>query len=272
MLHDVLVGVDPAALVFARFAAATLVLVPAALAISGLGALRAAWPGGAVAGVCAALGFVFQAVGLRHTGPGTSAFLTGLGSLVAGLLAWPLLGHRPGVALAIGIAAAGIGVALMTGPALTRVGSGEAWTVLGALAFGLQIVALARFAPRADPLALTAVQAATLALVVAPFGAAHFAGAWRPAGVLPRFGYLVVAGSIAAPLLQVRAQRVVPPGRAGVLLGLEPLFAIVIALACGVQRPRAAWWGGATLILLAVTLVEWSAARRAPASPRPATG
>ena len=79
---------------------------------------------------------------------------------------------------------------------------------------------------------------------------------------LARFAYLVLAGSTVAPLLQVLAQRVLPPGRIGLLFALEPVFALLFALTLGGEQFIARWWLGAALILAAVVLVEW----------RPATG
>ncbi len=253
---------------FARFATAAAVLLPVAAARRAIGVREL--KGGAVAGVLGALGFVLQAIGLRTASAGTSAFVTALGSLFAGLFAWPLLGQRPGRMLALGIAVAGLGAALLTGAAWTF-GSAETLTALGAVAFGLQIVVLARVAPAANPLGLTAVVAASLALAAAPLGAARVFETPIGPGLLARFGYLVVAGSIVAPLLQIVAQRTVGAGRTGLLLGLEPVFAAIIAAGVGGEHPPGSWWAGAALILLAVWAVEWDASRASSAPPRPAS-
>src|SRR2546422_584711 len=103
-----------------------------------------------------------------------------------------------------------------------RLGPGEGLTLLGALAFGLQIIAVARCASRVDPVVLTGIQALTVALTLAPFGrrAVEQLGV-LPAGAWWRLGYLVLAGSVLAPLLQVIAQRSLPPGRVGLLFQLE---------------------------------------------------
>jgi len=268
-IHDLVARVDAVTLVFVRFAIASVVLLP-------LGAARgrrsaAAIRAGALSGVLGALGFVCQAIGLHDTTPATSAFITATGSLFAGLFAWPLLHQRPTAALLVGIAVAIAGAALLTPPTGLGLGVGESWTALGAIAFGLQIVVLARFAPGADPLAVTAFQALSLALVVAPFGARGLGTAPHGGDVWLRLGYLVVAGSIIAPLCQITAQRTLPAGRVGLLLGLEPVFAAVFAVTLAGERPSHGWWLGATLILLAVSFVEWSATRASDASPRPTT-
>ena len=77
------------------------------------------------------------------------------------------------------------------------------------------------------------------------------------AAALLRFGYLAVAGSTVAPLLQVLAQRVLPPGRIGLLFALEPVFALLFALTIGREHFTPRWWLGSALILAAVLFVEW---------------
>jgi drug/metabolite transporter (DMT)-like permease len=272
VIRDVLSALPPLALVFLRFTAAALVMLLL------LALLRRRWPGGdavkggILAGVLAAAGFLFQAIGLTATSAGSSAFLTSTGTLLAGVFAWPLLGQRPGAVLALGLALATAGSALLPARGEWAVGPGELWTLLGAVAFGLQVVAIARFAPAAEPLAMATVQAITVALVMAPFAG----GAWSRLGTLDRsawwrLAYLALAGSLVAPLLQIKAQQALSPGRVGLLFALEPLFALAFAITVGGERFARRWWAGAALILLAVAMVERHAAR-SEAGSRPASG
>jgi drug/metabolite transporter (DMT)-like permease len=261
---------DPVALVFSRFAAATVILAPLVLARRDR-INRAAVLGGAISGALGAAGFLFQAIGLTRTTAGTSAFLTSTGTLLAGIFAWPLLGQRPSPVLVAGIVVAILGSALLSAGDALRPGAGEAPTLLGAVAFALQIIALARFAPRADAIAVTGIQAAAVALALAPFAAGAPEQLFRMGSAGWRLGYLVLAGSVIAPLLQVTAQRSLSPGRVGLLFGLEPVFALGFALLLGGERFVPRWWWGATLILFAVLLVEGSSMRR-EASSRSTSG
>ena len=221
--------------------------------------------GGLVSGVLMVGGFYFQAVGLRTAAAGTSAFLTCAGTLLAAFWAWPLLGQRPAGRLVLGIALAMAGSALLSLRAGLGIGGGEAWTLAGAVLFALQVVAVARFAVRADPMSLVCVQSFTAAAILMPFaGSPHaalglFVGADRW-----RFGYLVLAGSTLAPLLQVFAQRTLSAGRVGLLFALEPVFALLFALSLGGEHFDLRWWFGAGLILAAVLLVEWRLDQVAP--------
>lgn len=262
-IRDSVGSIPPATLVCGRFAAAA-VLFAVAVALRGRApAARDLWAG-AASGVLALGCYLLQAEGLRSTSAGSSAFLTCAGTLLAALFAWPLLGQRPGRMLAAGLGAALAGSALLSLRDGLRLGRGELLTLLGASSYALQVVLLGRFAAGADPLVLTGAQAATVALVLVPFagGAVATLGSLDAAN-WTRFAYLAIAGSTIAPLLQVLAQRRIPPGRIGLLFALEPVFALAFALTLGAERFDPRWWLGAGLILSAVVLVEWRAAATA---------
>ncbi len=263
VIRDSVGAIPPAQLVCGRFAVAAVIFAAVLLLRGRAPAARDAWAG-VGSGALMLGGYFFQAEGLRSTSAGSSAFLTCAGTLLAAFFAWPILGQRPGRMLAAGIALALAGSALLSLRDGFQLGRGEMLTLLGAATYALQVVALGRWAPAADPLVLTGAQAATVALVLAPFSlrAPATYAALEPAGWL-RFAYLAVAGSALAPLLQVVAQRRLPPGRVGLLFALEPVFALAFALTIGAERFEPRWWTGAGLILTAVVAVEWRAAASA---------
>ena len=262
-IRDSVGTIAPATLVFGRFAVAAL-LFAATLVVLRRPPARRDLLAGLGSGTLMLGGYFFQAEGLRSTSAGSSAFLTCAGTLLAAFFAWPVLRQRPSRTLAAGIALAMAGSALLSLREGLHLGRGELLTLLGAAIYALQVVALGRFAAGADPLVLTGAQAATVALVLAPFarGATATFGALGADAWL-RFAYLAVAGSTIAPLLQVIAQRRLPPGRIGLLFALEPVFALAFALTLGAERFAVRWWAGAALILTAVVLVEWRAAASA---------
>jgi len=256
-IRDAVADVPPALLVCARFLGAgalfALVLVfrrrlPRRLEVAG----------GALSGLLMVGGFFLQALGLRSTSAGSSAFLTCAGTLLAAFWAWLLLHERPGARLTIGLALAMVGAALLSLRGGFRLGAGELITLGGAALFALQVVAIARFAATTDTIALVCVQSFVAGGVLVPF-ALPSAGALGTLGGanLARFGYLLLAGSTVAPLLQVYAQRTLPAGRMGLLFALEPVFALVFAVTLGAERFEPRWWLGAGLILFAVVMVEW---------------
>lgn len=271
VLRESLTGLTPVALVATRFGAAALVFALVML-VRRRPVDRATLAGGVVTGLLTAGGYLFQAIGLTATSAGTSAFLTCAGTLLAALFAWPLLRQRPGAWLSAGLLLATAGSALLSLRDAWRVGPGEAWTLLGAVLYGLQIVAVARWVNRVDPVALAGLQAAVVTACTLPF-AGDLAGQLRSLDGpgWARLAYLAGCGSVLAPLLQVLAQRTLAPGRIGLLFALEPVFALGFAITIGGERFVLRWWIGAILILCAVVLVEWREGRSPAATTPPAT-
>lgn len=262
VIRDSVRALDPVTLVFLRFAVAG-VLLGAVAAWLRPRFDRAAWVGGALGGLCAAAGYLCQAIGLQSTTAGTSAFLTCMGTLFAALFAWPLLAQRPNGVLLAGIALALAGSAMLPSEGTLRLGPGETWTLLGAIAYALQIVVLARYAPRAAPVALAFVQTAVLVLALAPFVRTPIHALMElQRDDLIRLAYLAVAGSAIAPFLHILAQRTLPAGRIGLLFALEPVFALGFAVTMGGERFAGAWWFGAAMILAGVAGVEFVEFRR----------
>jgi len=249
-------AISPATLVATRFIGAGLLFALVLLVRRRLPSRTDAL-GGALSGLLMVGGFYLQAVGLRSTSAGSSAFLTCAGTLLAAFWAWLLLRERPGARLLLGLAIAMAGSALLSLHAGFHLGRGELLTLAGAALFALQVVAIARFAPTTDPVALVCVQSFVAGGVLLPFaGPPASAMSLFDGPNLWRFAYLLVAGSTLAPLLQVYAQRTLPAGRMGLLFALEPVFALLFAVTLGAERFEPRWWLGAGLILGAVVMVE----------------
>ena len=266
VVRDSLVALAPAAVVTIRFGAAAAVFALVLLARRRR-LERATLVGGVVIGVATAGSHLFQSIGLLSTSAGSSAFLTSAGTLPAGLFAWLILRQRPTPWLVLGLGVALLGSALLSLRGDWRLGVGQAWTLLGAVIYALQIVALAHWAPRVDALAIACIQAAVASLCTLPF-AGDVTGqiATLDGAGWARMAYLAACGSVVAPLLQVLAQRTLSPGRIGLLFALEPVFALGFALAVGGERFVPRWWAGAALILGAVVMVEGREVRREAAT------
>lgn len=260
-IRDSVRAMTPQALVFGRFAVATLVFGVLAL-VRRRAATSKELGLGIGNGLLMVGAFFLQAYALQWTSAGSSAFLTCAGTLFAALYAWALLRQRPSPILFAGLALALGGSALMSLDSALHLGRGELITLAGASLYALQIVWVARFAGRIDALTVAMVQAGTVALIMAPFaGDLRVAfGSLGPAGWRD-FAYLAIAGSTLAPVFQVHAQQTLPAGRIALLFALEPVFALVFALTLGGERFVLRWWFGAALILAAVVMVEWRAAR-----------
>jgi drug/metabolite transporter (DMT)-like permease len=276
VVRDTLRDLPPLTLMAARFGIASLVwaLVLVLHRVLG-GPFRGAREGlvaGLVTAPLTAGGYALQTIGLTETTAASSAFLTSTGTLMAAVVAWPLLGIRPGAILWVGLGLAAVGSALLSLREGLVMGAGEAWTLLGAVIYSFQIVGVAHWAARAHAGVMVAVQTVVTALIALPFSpdlasrVAEFSSdTWL------RLGYLVLAGAVAAPLLQVIAQASLPPGRIALLFALEPVFALIFAVLVGGESFMIRWWVGAALILAAVLIVETKTEPKESPSRRPAS-
>jgi drug/metabolite transporter (DMT)-like permease len=259
--RDALPNAAVAPLLLARFGAATLAL-GAVLFARGRRMSRAALLWGLASGPFVAVSGVLQTGGLRETSAGSSAFLTCAGTLVAPFFAWALLRERPSREVFLGMALALAGSALLSWRADLGFGRAELQTYLGAMSYAMSIVIVARAAPRLDVLALTTAQLLGVTLCLLPFASVRQAAALMVSPATAwRVAYLTLGGSLIAPLLQVGAQRTLPTGRIALLFALEPVFALAFSALLGGERFALQWWMGAALILCAVLVAEWRAAR-----------
>lgn len=258
----------------ARFGLATVILLPWVVKS---GIRPGEWKQGAILAVWCGLGMWFQADGLAHTAASTSAFLTQGYCLFLPL--WAALKIRRAPTARVGIATVMVltGVAWLSGvsPANLRMGRGETETLIAALLFTFQILALVdmRFASnRGLPVAL--VMFAVIALLFLPvtfFTAPSLqsvADATFSADVMSLLAVLTILSTVGAYVLMIGFQRAVTATEAGLIYCCEPVFtaAYVLFLPAllgswtGNHYPNETWtssmMGGGLLITLANLLMQ----------------
>lgn len=226
-----------------------------ALGVLSLPRGRGLWRDAAITGSLLFAGYAAQTAGLTTTGASNSALITGLFVIVTPLLVAIMARRPPGGWVVVGAVTALMGVVLLTADEGLQLRSGDLLTLVCAGAFAGHIVALSRFAPRHKVVPFTAAQlliTAVLAFPVAAFleGVSLPGAREVPALLLTAFG--VSAGAF---LLQIWAQTVIGPARTGILLTLEPVFAVATAALVLDERLTPTGWLGAVLIVGAIYLV-----------------
>lgn len=232
--------------------------------------------GGAVVGLFFGLGMLFQLWGIQYTLPSVSSFLTAL-SVVFAPIAQSLLLRRPvgqRVWAAVAIAAAGMAVL-----SLGDVGQARAWlthappvpylgqvlTVMGAMCFTAQILAVDHFGQKADPSRLTTVMllsaASVSAAIALAFGGMKTLGSAEMATLCRDFTFdwsfagLVLISSVLALTLMNAWQPHVSPATAAVVYCLEPVFGTLFSVAFGTEVLTAVTVIGGAIILAAVLMI-----------------
>lgn len=263
VVKDVLGEVPPLALLALRFGLAAAVIVairPGAIRR----ASRAAWWTGLWLGAALAAAFAFQTVGLAHTTPARSAFLTASYVFLVPLLGFALWRQRIAGSVAAGAVLATVGLALLTGPEVTsEIRRGDVLTALGAVGFGLHILGLGRVAARVPATELAQTQLVAAALLFAAVALLSDAGSLSPAalraigaGAWAGILFLALGCTTLAYFVQTWAQRRTPAARAALLFSLEPAVAAALSVALGRERMGPSEALGGVLIVLGVGLAE----------------
>lgn len=247
-----------------RFLIAAVLMFPFAVR-----APRQAWKDGGVLGVIVLVSYVAQAYGLEHISSNRSAFLTSLNVLMVPLLG-VVLGARPGWLVWVAAALACTGIGLMSWEGGAHLG-GDAATILGALAYALDVIILSKWAVRHDAKHLAATQVVWMAglgsvwMLMASLGTdslatlpdrvdgAVFAG-------LAYLGLIATAGML---FLQAIAQRHVSADKAALVYAMEPVFAAAFAWLWLNEVLTTQATVGAALVVLAVVMSEYPSRQRA---------
>jgi len=232
---------------------------------------------GALVGLCLAVGYQFQTVGLAQTTPSKSAFITGLMVVLVPLLSAipglrPPGGHAPRWNAFAGAALAFLGIILLTSPPVPQ-GAPFAWTSLlpdlssmnvgdmltfgCAVGFALHCIVLGHISPRIRFQTLALLQVGFCALFMAislPF-IERPRVQWSPP-LLLALAIAAVLATAAAFSIQSWAQSVLPSTHTALILTMEPVFAWITSFLFTGERLGLRPAGGAVLILAGIAITE----------------
>ena len=234
VMKNVSDALSPAGFVFFRFLVATLLC--AVFFYRRIARVR--WKTlskGVFLGVFLFLGILMQVWGLQSTSASNSAFLTGLVVITVPLVQSAMTHRKPSSGTAVGalLAVAGIGFLSGVFPALRfdRLVLGDLLTLVGTLAWTVQVVALDRLVEGEDAYALSFVQFLTVTLAAG--AVAVVSGDPVPVfQSIPWFAVLFtgIAGTFLAFTIQTVFQFRTTPFRAVLIFSFEPIFALMFAL------------------------------------------
>jgi drug/metabolite transporter (DMT)-like permease len=270
VVRDLVAAVDPLLLVGYRFTLAAMILLPVTLwrwralpktapetSVRGYSALHKSLIAGLSLGLILWLLYATQTAGLGYTTAANSGFITGLFIVFIPALGYLLYRRRasPLALVAVGIAVAGL--ALLTG-GMTEINAGDLLTLVAAFTYAWHILLADDYSgQRLDPYLMCFVQT----LVTGLLGLATGFATGNRVAELPMLAwsqivFLAVFPTVTAFLIQLWAQRIVPPLKVSLIFTLEPLFAALFAWTLGgeVFLPLRAAGGG--LILVAMVVAE----------------
>lgn len=223
---------------------------------------RESWGGIVVAGALTIAAFNFcTAFAQLNTTTSRAAVLTYTMPTMSALLAWALLGERPGRRGGIAVALGALGIALLAWPAL-RGSSGASprgplFALGAALAWALGTIVTKKLPPVHDRVVATAWQLALGGVCGAC--ATVLAGETWPRSLSPRaalaLGYHIVVATAFAYVLWYRLLDSASATVSSLTALAVPVVGVLGAMALVGERPSGADWIGFTLVLAAAALV-----------------
>lgn len=212
---------------------------------------------GAVCGVLLLAAYATQTFGLMTTTPGKNAFLTAVYCVIVPFMSWGIYRKRPTAynwAAAV-LCIAGIGLISLSGR--MTISTGDALTLLAGVFFALHIMALSHYGQTDDPIVLTILQFAVVAVLSWGCTLLTEQGAAFPApAVWPQLLYLSFFATAATLLLQSVGQSLTPPSQSAILLSLESVFGVIFSVLLGREDLTLQLGCGFALIFVSVIVSE----------------
>ncbi len=226
--------------------------------------------GGLIIGLAAFAGFAFQTIGLVHTTPAKSGFITSLFVLLVPFLSrfWEKAKVPIQVYLALIPAAIGLWAISGAGWSIAEINPGDKITFLSACAYAFQIVGIQIYTRRGDWRWLSIFQFAIIAIggaigLLFESNSVLYLDIMNIAGI----AYLAIFATVGALGLQLFAQKYTTSSRASLIYIAEPIFAVLIAWFFAGHSMSPVEIIGAGFILLSMFVGRLRMGRRARRQP-----
>jgi drug/metabolite transporter (DMT)-like permease len=193
--------------------------------------LREALRPGFILGLLLTAGFITQTLGLQLTTATASGFITGLSIILVTVFEILMTRKSPGAPALAGVICGTVGLLLLSfrGGRLTFA-AGDLLTLACAFAFAFHIALTGRFAPKCEPITLSTVQFAVVAVICLTYSLLSGHQSLEPLlNVWPAVVFTGIFASGLAFLFQTIAQRHVNTIQTAIILAAEPLFAALFA-------------------------------------------
>lgn len=187
--------------------------------------------GGIIVGIIFFIAFVSQLIALQYTEAGKQAFLAATYVVMAPFLYWIIYHKRPDIRTLAGAFICFFGIGLLTLNSSFVISFGDALTLFSSLFFALHLMFNGYFVEKQDPVILSTVQFAVVAIL-----SWIFAFFFEPLPTAVAFEgvaavvYLGIFGTGLAYFLQTSAQRYTLATHAAIILSLESVFGILFAV------------------------------------------
>ncbi|MFS0669365.1 DMT family transporter [Peribacillus frigoritolerans] len=223
-------------------------------------------------GVWLFLGYGLQTIGLNYTTPAKTGFITGLSVVMVPVFSLLLLKHRLSRNTIIGVAAATIGLYLMTFADRSNLNIGDLLVFWCAISFAMQIITTAKYAKTLPALPLTLIQVSTVSLlsfVSAFIFKENHSVIFSSEVMLQRdvWTALLVTAALAtafAFFAQTFFQAYTTPTRVALIFSMEPVFAALSSYILIGEKLTSASIIGCAFIFLGMIFAELPVKKKKP--------
>ena len=231
-----------------------------------LASRRTLYIGGIVSGALLCLACNLQQIGISMgASAGKASFLTSTYIVIVPILEFFVFKKKIRIPVWIGVALAMIGLYMMCLAGMDRLVPSDIYMLLCAVAFAVQIIALAIYAPKTDPIRLSAIEffvcGAISAVImvfcdIIPMGLSAWSAPLLNTEAVISLLYAGILSSGVAYTLQVVAEKHLSPSVASLIFSTEAVFAAVCGLIILNQKMSKAEIIGSAMILLAVIISQ----------------
>jgi len=225
-----------AAVLCARFVPAAAVLLAAAVARRRVGGLLAVVRPGVALGLLRGTVIALEVVGVTLTSPTNAGILIGVSVLITPAIESAIDRRRPPARLIVGVLVAIVGIVVMqSGGGATALGIGDAIVLAAAAVRAVLVLVGSRLGAGADVVSLTTVEITVGAVVFGIVGGGAFVAAAPSLASTDWLviGYLAFGCTIVSFLLQLWGTARTTASHATLLIGTEPVWAMLIGIAVG---------------------------------------
>ncbi len=184
--------------------------------------------GGICCGVFLTAANIIQQTGLLYTTAGKAGFITALYILLVPLISFLFFRKKIRRRVWLAVLLGAIGLFLLCVNESFRLTGGDALMCLSALMFSGHILCCDHFAPRGNPIRISAIQFVTVSVIASLIALLVEKPTWP--GILSAAVPILYCGVVSAGIgytLQMTAQKYTDPSIASLLMSLESVFAVI---------------------------------------------
>ena len=223
--------------------------------------------GGLCCGLFLTAASLFQQIGMVYTTAGKAGFITAMYMLLVPVIASLAFRRRYPWSVWVAVAVGVVGMYLLCVTEDFRLTRGDALVCLCALTFSGHILCCDHFAPRGDPVRISAIQFGVAAVISGVIAFCTETPSWDKvaAAAVPILYCGFMSGGVGYTL-QIVAQRYTDPAIASLLLSLEAVFALLGGALLLGERMSGRELLGCLILFAAIVLVQLPAPGKKPAA------